>query len=59
MIESSDRVAWSQYRNGGDGTDSGLQSFRDKQPDKRQPAVAGFFDDTSRYANIDDLMKGK
>jgi len=58
MLESSDRVAWTQHRNGGDGTGSGLQSFRDKQPDKRQPAVVGYFDDLGRYANIDDLMKG-
>ena len=54
MLESSDRVAWTQHRNGGAGTGSGLQSFRDKQPDKRQPAVTGYFD--KDYANIDDLI---
>jgi hypothetical protein len=54
MIESSDRLAWTQYRDGGAGTGNGLQSFRDKQPDKRLAGVDGYFD--KDYANVDDLM---
>jgi hypothetical protein len=57
MLESSDRVAWTQYRDGGASTGSGLLSFNDKQPDKRQPAVVGFF--ATDYANIDDLIGSK
>jgi hypothetical protein len=59
MIESSDRLAWTQYRNGEHAHGSGLLSFNDKQPDKRQPAVPGFFADATKYANVDDIMKGK
>jgi hypothetical protein len=56
MIESSDRLAWRQYREGGTGMGNGLQAFNDKQPDKRLPLVKGFFDDINTYANVDDLM---
>ncbi len=59
MIESSDRLAFTQYRNGGDGTGSGLLSFNDKQPDKRLPLVRNYFADITKYANIADLRKGK
>jgi len=54
MIESSDRMAWTQYRNGGAGTGNGLLSFNDKQPVKKQPKVDNFF--AKDYANIDDLV---
>jgi hypothetical protein len=59
MIESSDRSAWTQYRDGGAGTGNGLLSFNDKQPDKRSPLVAGYFDDIDTYANVDDLVGAK
>lgn len=59
MIESSDRLAWTQYKDGGAGTGSGLLAFNDKQPDKRQPMVAGFFADINKYANVDDLIGAK
>jgi hypothetical protein len=56
MLESSDRVAWTQHREGGSGIGSGLLAYKDKQPDKRMPLVKGFFD--RDYAPVDDLMKG-
>jgi hypothetical protein len=56
MIESSDRLAWTQYRDGGAGTGNGLQSFNDKQQVKQKAKVDGYFDDINTYANIDDLM---
>ena len=59
MVESSSRLAWTQYRDGGDGTGSGLLSFNDRQPDKRQPMVANFFANITKYATIHDIMKGK
>jgi hypothetical protein len=54
MIESSDRLAWTQYRDGGAGTGNGLQSFNDKQQVKQKAKVDGYFD--TDYANIDDLV---
>lgn len=56
MLESSNRVAWTQFRDGEHSHGSGLLAFNDRQPDKRQPRVAGYFADARKYANIDDLI---